>query len=48
LRISGIDPPAPHPVTGKTWTLIDWAEQIMLTDDNINEFFAVISNSTPR
>jgi hypothetical protein len=45
---SSFDPTAPHPVTGKPWTLIDWAEHITLTDDNIDEFFAVISNSIPR
>lgn len=37
-----------HPVTGKPWTMIDWAERIVLTDANVEEFFRIVSCSVPR
>lgn len=42
------DPAAINPATGSPRTVIDWAEQIVLTDANIEEFLSIVSQSVPR
>ncbi len=44
---ASFNPDELHPVTGKPWAVIDWAEQIILTDANIEEFFGIVSRSVP-
>jgi hypothetical protein len=45
---STFNPKADNPITGRPYTVIDWADRIVLTDTNIGEFFAIVSNSLPR
>jgi hypothetical protein len=42
------DPISPHPLTGRPLSVIDWADRIVLTDVNIEEFFEIVSRSVPR
>lgn len=39
------DPNANHPLTGKPPTAIDWADQVRLTDENMDEFIEVVRKS---
>lgn len=48
LFSADFDPTGPNPVTGKPVSTIDWAENITLTDDNIEEFFEIVAASVPR
>jgi hypothetical protein len=42
------NPNAIHPGTGNRFKNIDWAENIVLIDDNMEEFFTTVRNSAPR
>jgi hypothetical protein len=42
------DPYAIHPATGKPFNRIDWAENIVLSDANINEFLSAALSSAPK
>jgi len=44
----GIDPSATHPGTGKLFRNLDWAENIVLIDDNMEQFFTTVRSSAPR
>jgi hypothetical protein len=48
LFASDFDPREVHPATGKPFKNIDWAENIVLTDANIDEFLTTVSASAPR
>jgi hypothetical protein len=37
-----------HPATGKPLVNIDWAEKVVLTDDNVEEFLRVVQDSGPK
>ena len=45
---SDFDPHAIHPATGKPFTKIDWAENIVLSNANIEEFLTVALSSAPK
>jgi hypothetical protein len=45
---SDFDPNAIHSATGEPFSRIDWAENIVLTDVNIEEFLTAVLNSAPR
>lgn len=45
---SDFDPDSIHPATGKPFTNIDWAEKVVLTDDNVEHYFRVVQNSGPK
>lgn len=45
---SGFDPTAIHPATGKPFTRIEWAENITLTDGDIELFLTTVLNSAPK
>jgi len=42
------DPDAIHPGTDKPFVNIDWAEQVMLTNDNVESYLRVVQNSGPK
>ena len=42
------NPKALNPITGNPWSVIDWAERIVLSDANIEEFVRIVSGSVPR
>lgn len=42
------DPNALHPTTGKPFSRIDWADNIALTDDDIEQFLTTVLNSAPK
>jgi hypothetical protein len=42
------DPNAIHPATGKPFTRIEWAENIALTDGDIEQFLTTVLNSAPN
>ena len=44
---SDFDPNAIHPTTGKPFSRIDWADNIALTDDDIEQFLTTVLNSAP-
>ena len=45
---SDFDPNAIHPATGKPFTRIEWAENIALTDGDIEQFLTTVLNSAPK
>jgi hypothetical protein len=45
---SDFDPLVNHPATGKPLTRIDWAENILLSDANIEEFLMAALSSAPK
>jgi hypothetical protein len=42
------DPNVIHPATGKPFTRIEWAENIALTDGDIEQFLTMVLNSAPK
>jgi hypothetical protein len=48
LFANDFDPDAIHPAIGKPLVNIDWAEKVVLTDDNVEEYLRVVRNSGPK
>jgi hypothetical protein len=48
LFADDFDPDAVHPGTGKPFAQIDWAENVVLTDANVEDCFRVVQNSGPK
>ncbi|MER9445404.1 hypothetical protein NKI79_29350 [Mesorhizobium sp. M0340] len=42
------DPDALHPATGKPFSPIDWADNIVLTDSDVDTYFGVVLSSAPK
>lgn len=48
LFATDFDPDALHPVTGKPFARIDWADNIVLTDADVDDYLNVVRNSGPK
>lgn len=48
LFATDFDPGALHPVTGKPFSRIDWADNIVLTDADVDDYLDVVRNSAPK
>ena len=48
LFAADFDPKAVHPVTGKPFSRIDWADNVVLTDADVDDYLDVVLNSGPK
>ncbi|RWA78226.1 hypothetical protein [Mesorhizobium sp.] len=48
LFVADFDPDALHPATGKLFSHIDWADNVVLTDSDVDTYFEVVLSSAPK
>lgn len=48
LFAADFDPDDIHPATGKPLVNIDWAEKVVLTDDNVEDYLRAVQDSGPK
>ncbi len=48
LFATDFDPDALHPVTGKPFSRINWADNIVLTDADVDDYLDIVRNSAPK